>query len=227
MLKSLEFYPPLLVKRKRAYVSSVDLSYYCRLQSVPLPDHSWPTGTSPGNALPCLMDSYSVLLVSLGWECSVALLAPRPGRTAAVLSSGFTTPNSDGCGSGHPHINLYHSARKVLFTLCQGLATLGLFSTLNVITELPGSLTDFLLHLPCQISRGFSPWVRRMRFILMTGFFGTSLNFVPHVSASLPQPGFWPSTPPSCQKVLAATEAIRTQARPYSASSRFHRLFFT
>lgn len=60
--------------------------------------------------------------------------------------------------------------------------------------------SDLLLHLPCQISRGFTPQVRRVRFILMTGFFGASLNFVPNVSASLPQPGFWPSTPHPVRK---------------------------
>lgn len=171
------------------------------------------------------MDSYSVLLVNLGWECSVPLLAPRPGCPAAVLSSGFETPNSDGCGSRRPHINLYHSARKVLFTLCQGLETLDLLTTLNVMTELPGSLT-YCSIFPARFPGHSLPRVRRMRFILMTGFFGSSLNFVPNVSASLPQPGFWPSTPHPV-KVLTATEAIHTQVRPYSASSRFHRLFFT
>lgn len=141
MLKSLYFIQPYLLKGKELMSLLWTFQYHCCLQLAPLPDHSWPTGTSSGNILPCLMDSFSVLLISLGWECSVPLLAPRPGCPAAVLSSRFETPNSDGCGSGHHHINLYQSARKVLFTLCQGLETLGLFTTSNVITELPASLT--------------------------------------------------------------------------------------
>lgn len=58
--------------------------------------------------------------------------------------------------------------------------------------------------------------MRRMRFILMTGFFGTSLNFVPNVSASLPQPGFWPSTP----RILS--ESSRSHGgHPHSSQTLF------
>lgn len=149
MLKGLYYIQPQLWKRKGLFCgpfSTLVVCSHCLFQIIlNLLAHA-PKMFFPDGVLQYSSASESRLgMASLCWHLG-------QNGLPAVFSSGFETPYSGGSGSGYPHIALYKSVRRMLFTPCQGPETIGHYQ-FAVIVELPGSLTYYPVF-PVRFPRG-------------------------------------------------------------------------